>query len=111
MELNVMMPILAYCLLESIDLEAKAVKILSEKCVKGIKVNKEKCQYYAEISSALATAISPLIGYDKVSWIVKEASRRGKTIREVLIESNLVPKDKLEQALDLKGMTKGGRIV
>jgi len=109
MELNVMMPVIAYCLLESIELEANAAKVLADKCVTGINVNKERCLRYAEMSSALATAISPLVGHDRAAKVVQEANRTGKTIREVLVESNLVPKEKMEEALDLRKMTKGGR--
>lgn len=111
MELNVMMPIIAYSLLESIELEANAAKALADKCVKGIKANREKCLHYAETSSALATVISPMVGHDEAAKIVQEANEKGKTIRQVLIESDLVPKGKLEQALDLKRMTKGGRLL
>ena len=110
MELNVMMPIIAYCLLESIELEANAAKVLAERCVRGIKADRERCLRYAEMSSALATAISSLVGHDKAAEVVQEANRRGKTIREVLVESNLVPKEKLDAALDLRRMTKGGRV-
>lgn len=63
----------------------------------------------AEKSSALATAISPLVGHDKAAKFVQEANKKGKTIRELLSESNLVPEEKLEQVLDLKRMTRGGR--
>jgi fumarate hydratase class II len=57
----------------------------------------------------LATAISPLVGHDKAAEVVKKATLRGKTIREVLTEDNLVPREKLDQALNLRRMTKGGR--
>jgi len=110
MELNVMMPVIAYSLLESIELEANAAKVMADKCVKGIKANEERCLRYAEMSSALATAISPLVGHDRAAKVVQEANRKGKTIREVLVESDLVPREKLEEALDLRRMTRGGRI-
>lgn len=111
MELNVMMPIIAYCLLESIELEANAASVLANKCVKGITANRERCLLYAEKSSALATAISPLVGHDKAAKLAQEANKKGKTIREALSESNLVPEEKLEQFLDLKRMTRGGRVL
>jgi fumarate hydratase class II len=111
MELNVMMPVIAYCLLESIDLEANAAKALADRCVRGIKANGERCLRYAEMSSALATAISPLVGHDRAAEVVQEASSKGKTIREILVESNLVSREKLEQALDLRRMTRGGRVL
>ena len=111
MELNVMMPVIAYCLLESIELEANAIKVLADKCVRGIKANGERCLRYAEMSSALATSISPIVGHDNAAKIVQEANREGKTIREVLAKSNLVPKEKLDQALDLRRMTRGGRVL
>ncbi|MCJ7609564.1 class II fumarate hydratase [Candidatus Bathyarchaeota archaeon] len=109
MELNVMMPIMAYSLIESIELEANASRTLAEKCVRGIRANRERCLRYAEASAALATAISPLVGHDKAAEVVKKATLRGKTIREVLTEDNLVPREKLDQSLNLRRMTKGGR--
>src|SRR4051794_27839813 len=82
-ELNVFIPVMARNLLDSIRLLASASRLLAEKCVDGIEANRERCQSYAELTLSAATALNPYIGYDKASEIVKEASKSGRSLREV----------------------------
>jgi fumarate hydratase class II len=107
LELNVMMPLIAFNLLQSIEIEANAARLLAEKCIAGIKANRARCEDLAERSYALATAIAPSIGYDRAAQIVKKAQSENKTIREAMLEEG-IPKDEVDRILDLKRMTRGG---
>ena len=109
LELNVMMPIMAYCLLESIELMTEASNLFAEKCIRGIKANEQKCLNHAQNSAALVTAITPLVGYDAAAKAIVDAKTQGKTIRQVLEDSGLATKEQLDRALDLRRMTQGGR--
>lgn len=103
-ELNVMMPIIAHNLLESVGLLSNACKLLSEKCVSGISVNKERCAALMEQSLSMVTSLAPIIGYDKASDLAKEAFRTGQTIRELLLAKNVLSPEKIEEVLDPRKM-------
>jgi len=105
LELNTMMPIIAYTLIESLKVASNSCRDLAEKCIKGIKANREVCKNYAEKSLALVTVIAPKIGYDKAAKIAKRAMEEDKTIREIIKEEGL-----LKEELDLKKLTEGGII-
>ncbi len=107
-ELNVMMPVIAYSLLQSIDLLAKASAVFAEKCVIGIRANEERAKELVEISLAMCTALSPKIGYDAAARIAKEAYKTGKTVREIALEQNVLPPDELDKVLDPWSMTEPG---
>ncbi len=109
LDLNVMMPVIAHDLIESIELAANAAKVFAEKCVRGIRANVERCREYAELTGQLVTAVAPVIGYDKAAQVYKKAVERGVSIREIILEEGLIPRDKLDRILDLKRMTQGGR--
>jgi fumarate hydratase class II len=109
LDLNVMMPVIAYDLIESIELAASASKVFAEKCVRGIRANVERCREYAELTGQLVTAVAPVIGYDKAAQVYKKAVERNVSIREIILEEGLIPRDKLDQILDLKKLTQGGR--
>ncbi|HEX4919672.1 MAG TPA: lyase family protein, partial [Candidatus Bathyarchaeia archaeon] len=109
LELNVMMPVIAYDLLQSIEILANGSRILGEKCVAGITADKKRAMEYAERTLMLVTTLTPKIGYDNAAKIAKKAIAENKSLREVLLEEKILPKDKLDEALDLKKMTKGGR--
>jgi fumarate hydratase class II len=89
-ELNVMLPVTAYNLLQSIDLLASAADVFAKKCIDGISANAETCEGYIEKSLALATGLIPKIGYDKAAAVSKKAHESGKTIREVLLEEKIL---------------------
>jgi fumarate hydratase class II len=107
-ELNVMMPVLAYNLLQSIELLANASRLLAERCVRGIEANRERCRELVEKSLAMVTSLAPKIGYDAAASIAREAYESGRTVRELAEERGLLPADELEQVLDPRGMTEGG---
>jgi len=107
-ELNVMMPVMAHDLLESIRLLANVVDVFCEKCATGIKANKARCEELVELSMALVTALAPKIGYDLAAEIAKESVRTGKTVRQVCRERKILPEKELERALDPISMTEPG---
>jgi len=99
-ELNVMMPVMAYDILQSIDLLANAVSALTEKCVDGIEPDVGRCASYLEQSLALATAFVPRIGYDRAAALAKKAFKSGKTIREVAVQDRVLPENEIHEMLD-----------
>jgi fumarate hydratase, class II len=107
-ELNVRVPMIGRNLLESTYLLAAACRLMAEKCVDGIEANLEGCQRSAELTLAVATALNPHIGYDKGTELVQEASRSGRTLREVALEHG-VDEEILDKALDLRKMATGHR--
>ncbi len=108
LELNAFTPLIAECLLESLELLDRGVKIFREKCIEKIKVNQETCRKHLEKSSALVTALIHHIGYDKASEIAKKAIRGDKSIRQILTEENILPEDRIEQILNPYDLTKPG---
>jgi fumarate hydratase, class II len=107
-ELNVMMPVIAYNLLQSIEILANASRLLAEKCVEGIGANRERCEELVERSLAMVTSLVPKIGYDAAAEIAKESMKTGKTVRELCVEKAVLPPDELAEALDPWGQTEGG---
>jgi fumarate hydratase class II len=107
-ELNVMMPVMAHNLLESIRLLANVVDVFCEKCVRGIVANKERCRELIELSMAMATSLAPKIGYDRAAEIAKESAKTGRTVREIAREKKVLPEKELEHALDPIKMTEPG---
>jgi fumarate hydratase, class II len=105
-EMNVRVPLIARNLLDQIRLLSSSARLFAEKCIEGIEVNREMTDRHAEATLAAATALTPHIGYDRATEIVKEASATGKTAREVAREKG-VDEETLEKALDLKKMAKG----
>ncbi|MFZ5865497.1 MAG: class II fumarate hydratase [Thermodesulfobacteriota bacterium] len=100
LELNTMLPIIAYNLLQSVDLLAGAATRLAEKCVEGIMANREKCLAYIEKSLAMCTPLVPIIGYEAAAALAKEAYETRKTIREVALERKALPEPELSRILD-----------
>jgi len=100
-ELNVMLPVLAYNLLQSIGLLAAAAAVFAEKCVEGISASREACAAFIERSLALATGLVPRIGYDRAAAVAKKAYDSGRTIREVLTAEAILPKEEIDRLLDI----------
>jgi len=109
LELNTMMPLIAYNLLQSIQLEANTAELFADRCVAGIVANRQRCRELAERSLALVTAIAPSIGYDRAAKLAERAREEKKTIREVMLEEGM-PKQEVDRVLDLEKMVKGGRL-
>jgi fumarate hydratase class II len=105
-ELNVRIPLIARNLLQSIHLLSTTSDALREKCVDGIQANLAGCEASAEGTLAVATALNPFIGYDRAADIVKEASKSGRTLREVAREQG-VDEETLDKALDLRKIAAG----
>ncbi|MBP2079225.1 class II fumarate hydratase [Oceanobacillus polygoni] len=103
LEINVMMPLIAHTLLESIELLANAVQTLVTKCISGIQANEVICKHWMEESLSLVTAISPIMGYDRAAQIGKEADDKDITIRDVLAQQGLLTPE-IEKALDPNSM-------
>ena len=97
--MNVAMPLIAYNLLQSIDLLAGAAKILAEKCVSGLIANRDRCRQYINQSLALATALVPHIGYDRAAEVAKKAHATGQTIGDIVLAEKLLPVETIEQLL------------
>jgi fumarate hydratase class II len=99
-ELNVMMPVMAYDLLESIELLAAGSRNFAERLVDGLEADRERGGAFVEQSLAMGTALVPEIGYDKAAALVKEAYRTGKTVREIAGEKSGIPETRLNELLD-----------
>jgi fumarate hydratase class II len=104
-ELNVMMPVMAYNLLQSIDLLSRAARVFADRCASGIDANRERCASLVEQSLAMCTSLAPLIGYDKAGEIAKESFKTGKTVRQLATEKKVLPDAELKKALDPRRMT------
>ncbi len=104
-ELNVMMPLMAYNILQSIRLLANAIDNFSNRCIKGLEANRERCEEMIEKSLALATALTSKIGYDEAARIAKKAYESGKTIRQIVEEEGLFSKEDLQLLFDTRTMT------
>jgi fumarate hydratase class II len=96
-ELNVMLPVIAYNLLQSIDLLSSATRLLAEKCVSGIQANRQKCAANIEKSLAMATYLVPHIGYDRAAGIAKKAHETGKTVIEIVREDKILSEKELKK--------------
>jgi fumarate hydratase class II len=107
-ELNVMMPVMAHDLLESIRLLANSAEAFAEKCVNGIVANRERCQELVELSMAMVTSLAPKIGYDRAAEIAKESAQTGKTVREICLAKKILPEAELNRILDPVAMTEPG---
>jgi len=108
LELNAFMPLIAESLLESLELLNNGVTLFREKCIEGIKPNKEKCQEHLEKSAVLAAVLIHHIGYDQAAHIARKALRDDKTIRDILIEETVFPETKIDEILNPFEVTKPG---
>ena len=104
-ELNVMMPVMADNLLQSIKLLANACKIFRERCVDGIEADEARCSELIEYSMSMVTSLAPIIGYDTAAQIAKKSVETGKTVRELCREMEVMPEAELAAALDPVTMT------
>lgn len=103
LEINVMMPVIAYTLLQSMELLTNAITTLVTKCIDGIEGNEERCKQYMETSLALVTGLSPAMGYDLASQIGMQADEENKTIEKILEEKGLLTEE-TKQNIDPNGM-------
>jgi fumarate hydratase class II len=108
-ELNVMLPVIAHNLLESIELLASASRVFARRCVAGLEADTERCAGMIELSLAMCTALAPVIGYDKAAKIAKVAYESGRTVREVAVELSGLDQAKIDGLLDPKSQTEPGQ--
>jgi fumarate hydratase class II len=107
-ELNVMLPVIAHNLLQSIALLGNASRLMADKAVEGFTVNRERIASWVDKNPILVTAINPVIGYDKAAAIAKKAYAEGRALKDVAAEMTDLSKEELEKLLDPKRMTEGG---
>ena len=105
-QLNVMMPVMAHNIMESIEILSTSTKAFALDCIKGIKADKQKCENYIDDSLAMCTSLAPIIGYNKAADIAKKAYASGKTVRQIVNEDQILTKEKSDKILDPKTMVK-----
>ena len=99
-QLNIMMPVMADTAIESVKILSGALEVFTEKCLKGLEANEEKCREGVEKSLSMATALNPHIGYERAAEVAKEAFKTGKTVREICLEWNVLSAEQLDEVLD-----------
>ncbi|HEY9694917.1 MAG TPA: aspartate ammonia-lyase [Oculatellaceae cyanobacterium] len=105
LELNVMMPLIAYNLIHSIEILGNTIAALTRQCILGITANSDRCLAYAEGSLALVTALNPHIGYLNAANVAKESLATGKSLRQIVLEQQLMSEEELAKVLDLEKMS------
>lgn len=100
LELNVMMPIMAHKILESLEILKNGIKVFTEKCISGITANPDRCRELNDMSLGLATVLSPYIGYEAAAEVSKEAFLKGRSIKEIVLEKGIMSKKKIDEILD-----------
>jgi len=105
-ELNVMLPVMAKCTLDSIDMLKNILPVFSENMIAGLKANKEKLESYIEKSPVLVTLLAPYIGYMKATELYEEALKKNASIRELVVKKGLMSKEKVDKVLSKKNILK-----
>ena len=108
LELNVMMPVIAWNALHAARILTQAMRILESRCVDGISADEDRCRELLDRSTALATALSPYIGYAATADVAKTSVQTGRPIRELVRERGLLPDDQLDAILSAEAMTSPG---
>ena len=108
LDLNVMMPVMARALLESITILGRGVSEFTERAARGMEANAEKAEGYVAWSLSMVTSLAPVIGYDKASKIAKRAIEEKKTVRDLCEELDVLPAADLDRILDPATMTAPG---
>ena len=109
LELNVMEPVIAYSLFQSISMLRNACFTLADKCVLGITANADRCRELVEQSIGLVTALVPFLGYEACSEAAREAFRTGRPVRDVLLERGLVTPEELDRLMKPENMLRPRR--
>jgi len=108
LELNVMMPVIAHALLQSLDILARGIAAFTSRCVAGIQADAERCRRYAEETVALVTALSPRIGYERAAGLAAEVWSSGRSLREAVAAQGLLTPAELSDLLDPRRLTEPG---
>ncbi len=101
-ELNTMLPVMAHSLLESIELLTSGTAVFDQKLISQLEANTEKLEENIQKNSILVTALVPVLGYDKAAEVAKEAMSQNKTIKDVLIEKNLISNEQIDEILNIE---------
>ena len=107
-ELNVMMPVMAHAMLESITVLAGGCDAFRTRCLDDIQADRERCRELLELNPSIATALNAEIGYNMASKVAKKSAAEGRSVRDVLLEMNLVPEERIDELLDVRSMTEPG---
>jgi len=105
LQLNVMEPILALSLFESMGMLRSAVHTLTERCIRGIRANEERCRALVEGSVGVVTATVPYLGYERAGEVAREALATGKSVRQILLDAGDFDSVQLDEILSIRGMT------
>ncbi len=108
LELNVMMPLISWNLTFSLDILTKCVRKFTEGCILGIEANEERCRRYLDDSLGLVTVLAPYIGYNAAAAVAKESVSSGKTIRQIVMEKNLMSREELDKVMQPQHLTEPG---
>lgn len=108
LELNVMMPVVAFNLLHEIEILASAIAAFARGCVAGISADEVRCRSYAEGSMSIVTVLNPHIGYARAAEIAHEYLHSGKSIKELVLEKGLLTPEQMERVFELRAMTEPG---
>jgi aspartate ammonia-lyase len=108
LELNVMMPVITHNIVFALTIVGNASRVFAERCVDGIEADAAQCAYWLERSPALVTALAPRIGYAEAAKLAKEAVAGGLTVKQLLEKKQLLPKEELDEVLNLRAMTEIG---
>jgi aspartate ammonia-lyase len=108
LELNVMMPVIAWNALHASTILREAMRVFQNRCVDGITADQDRARELLERSTAAATALSPYIGYAATAEVAKESVKTGRTIRELVLERGLLDAARLDDILSVESMTRGG---
>ena len=108
LDLNVMLPVMARNVLESLTFLANSVRVFTEKAVVGVTANKERAESLVEWSMSMVTSLAPVIGYDAAAKLAKRAVDEGRTVRDLCVSENVLPLEQLNDLLDPRKMTEPG---
>jgi fumarate hydratase class II len=108
LELNVMMPVIAWNAVHASSILQRAMTVLTTRCIAGMRADEARCRELLDRSTALATALSPYIGYAETADVAKTAVKTGRSIRDLVRERNLVPAARLDEILSAEQMTTPG---
>jgi len=109
-ELNVMMPVIAWDLLQSIETLGRAAGLLADRCVAGLEADRGRLSELVERSLAMVTALVPRLGYDRAAELAREALASGRSLRDVCLERGVLPAEELARLLDPAAQTDGGLV-
>ena len=107
-ELNVMMPVMAHAMLESIEILSGACDAFRTKCLDGIQADRDRARELLLKNPSIATALNAEIGYDKASKVAKKSAAENRSVRDVVLEMGLIPEDRVDEVLDVRSMTEPG---